>query len=152
MKIFEFVLNSVSSQISGLPGYRVLPSVVLHVVITWRIMSLDRNRLVLFPAKYKTESQFRLGKKKYFFVLKNDPAAHQNHCEKCRIWTQDCWLQWANTSSVSNLIQYLITISLFNKARLHKRPSVEKICQNYLENNIKKSFLCWLCVVQYKKC
>ena len=64
VNIFEFVLNSVSSQIPGLPGCLVLPSVVLTVIIIWWIKSLDRNCSVFFPAKYKTESQFRLKDKK----------------------------------------------------------------------------------------
>ena len=60
VKLFEFVLNSVSLQIPGLPGCHQLPSVVLHVVITWRVKRMDRKRSVLFPSKYKTESHLRL--------------------------------------------------------------------------------------------
>ena len=49
------------SRFAQLP-HTVLPSVVLHVVITWWIKSSDRNCSVLFPAKNKTDSQIRLGK------------------------------------------------------------------------------------------
>ena len=73
---FEFILNSVSLQIPGLPGCRVLPSVVLHVVITWWAKSSDRSCSVLFPAKYKTEFQFRLG---IILTLKNYRESKNEH-------------------------------------------------------------------------
>ena len=51
-------------------------------------------------------------------LLYNDPAAHQDHCARCRIWTQDLCprslvrYQWATTSHLFNIIIVLVSALL----------------------------------------
>ena len=74
VKIIEFVLNSVSSQILGFTGCCVLHSVVLHVILTWGIKSLDRKCSVLFPLNINRVPIYsRLGFGKFQLLKLQEP-------------------------------------------------------------------------------